>query len=77
MGFSFSSFEEGAQMAFRRIEELVRETGIPAFKTLGIKEEDLEEISKKSAANGSSIHNPRPMKAEDYRAVLKDLLGRT
>ena len=76
MGFSFSSFEEGAQMAFRRIEELVRETGLPAFKTLGIKEEDLEKISKKSAANGSSIHNPRPMKAEDYRAVLKDLLGR-
>lgn len=75
MGFSFSSTEEGARTACRRVEELIRETGLPAFRTLGVKEENLEEISEKSANNGSNLHNPRPMKAEDYMTVLKKLLG--
>lgn len=67
MGFSG---DNAAAMAVDWIKNLNREIGIPEFKDLGIRMEDLEIIAEKSAINISTDSNPRPMEKEDYLMVL-------
>lgn len=74
MGFQFSTLREGAILAVDRVKELVQESGLPAFSSLGVQEADFQELAEKSERNGSNIDNPRPMTAEDYVAVLKRLI---
>ena len=73
MGLTFSDERRGAELAVERVKELVAETGLPAFSTLGAVESDFRELSEKSEKNGSNIDNPRPMTANDYMEVLKRL----
>ena len=73
MGFHFDNSEEGAELAVKRVKELVRETGLPAFSSLGAKESDFRELAEKSEKNGSNADNPRPMSSDDYIEVLKRL----
>ena len=75
MGLAFGSDEDGARLAVERGKELVRETGLPEFRSLGVREEDLAEIAENSARNGSNADNPRPMGTEDYLEVLRRLMG--
>ena len=75
MGLSFGNEEEGARLAVERVKHLVKETGLPEFRSFGVREEDLEKIAENSARNGSNADNPRPMAAEDYLEVLRRLLG--
>lgn len=74
MGFQFESLREGAELAVSRVKELVRETGLPGFSSFGAEEADFQELAEKSERNGSNKDNPRPMTAEDYKAVLNRLV---
>jgi len=74
MGLNFSSMEEGARMAVLEVKKLAEDVGLPSFSSLGVREEDLEEIANNSFRNGSNPSNPRPMGVEDYMAVLKKLM---
>lgn len=71
MGLRFTTDQEGAEKAVTRVEELAAEVGLPPFSSLGVREEDRERIAEFSAMNGSNASNPRPMKKEDYLALLK------
>jgi len=75
MGLSFSTKEEGAQMATAEVKRMAKDIGLPSFASLGVKMEDLEEIAKNSFRNGSNSSNPRPMSEKDYLTVLKKLMS--
>ncbi|MBN2049021.1 MAG: iron-containing alcohol dehydrogenase [Spirochaetales bacterium] len=75
MGLPFGSEEEGARRAVERVKLLVKETGLPEFRSFGVQDEDLQELAENSARNGSNKDNPRPMTAEDYMTVLKRLMA--
>ncbi len=75
MGLPFGNNEEGAHPAVERVKHLVQETGLPEFRSFGVREDDLREIAENSARNGSNADNPRPMGTEDYLVVLKRLMG--
>ena len=71
MGLSFSSTRDGAELAVERVRQLVSETDLPAFSSLGAREKDFPELAENSVRNGSNIDNPRPMSADDYIRVLE------
>jgi alcohol dehydrogenase len=73
MGLQYKSIEDGAKKAVEAVYNLVVETGLPDFKSFGVKENDFEELARHSVANGSNIDNPRPMAKEDYLYVLRKL----
>ena len=70
MGLSFSSIEEGAKAAVEAVKQLCRDVGLPTFRSLGVGEEQFEQIAEMSARNISTDSNPRPMSKDDYMAVL-------
>ncbi len=74
MELDFGTDEEGAQKAVERVKQLAEEVGLPKFQSLGVKQEDLQELAENSARNGSNKDNPRPMEVEDYLKVLNTLL---
>lgn len=76
MGLSFSSEEEGASKAVKAVKALAEAVELPSFRSLGIKEEDMEELAAKSAKNGSNRDNPRPMEKEDYLLFMRELYGK-
>jgi alcohol dehydrogenase len=53
---------------------MARDVGLPAFRSLGVREKDLQEIAEKSVKNGSNSSNPRPMEISDYMNVLEALM---
>lgn len=62
---------EAAQRAVERVRELLAQVGIPAhLAPLGVREADLSAIVAEALPQNSLKHNPRPMAAEDVRAVL-------
>jgi len=75
MGLEFKSAAEGAEKAVERVKQLAEEVCLPEFRSLGVKEEDLQELAENSARNGSNADNPRPMTADDYLQVLRNLMG--
>ena len=75
MGFSYRNVQSGAQKAVAAVKKLAADIQLPSFKELGIKEVDLDDLARHSAANGSNASNPRPMEEADYRQILKILNG--
>jgi len=75
MGLEFNSAAEGAEKAVERVKQLAEEVSLPEFRSLGVKEKDLQELAENSARNGSNADNPRPMTADDYLQVLRNLMG--
>ncbi len=76
MGISFVSEEEGAFKAVEAVKKLAEDVELPSFRSLGIREGDMEELADNSAKNGSNKDNPRPMNREDYLSFMKDLYKR-
>ncbi|MFZ0725429.1 MAG: iron-containing alcohol dehydrogenase [Desulfobacterales bacterium] len=75
MGLNASSAEGRARVAAAEVKKLATDIRLPDFRDLGVKEADIDELARNSAANGSNPDNPRPMSAEDYRNVLLRLTG--
>ncbi len=73
MGLSHEHPEEGAQKAVETVRQLALDVKLPSFRSLGVKQEDFEELAHNSAINGSNPDNPRPMQKEDYMTVLDTL----
>ena len=71
MGLSFADEAAGAEAAVRAVEQLAMDVRLPAFRTLGVPEADLETIAEMSAKNISTASNPRPMEKADYLHVLE------
>ena len=63
-------------MAVREAQKLAEEVELPSFNSLGIQEEDLEELAVNSVRNGSNRDNPRPMNDRDYLDFMKELLAK-
>lgn len=76
MGITFDTEKEGALKAVEAVTKLARDVELPSFRSLGIREEDMEELAEKSAKNGSNKDNPRPMDKADYLSFIKDLYNR-
>jgi alcohol dehydrogenase len=77
MGIHENTIEEGARKAVQAVHQLARDVNLPSFQSLGVEEEDFEELARNSAINGSSKDNPRPMEKEDYLCVLQRLWDQT
>lgn len=74
MGIPFRETTEGAKAAVEAVKRMARDVGLPAFRSLGVREKDLQEIAEKSVKNGSNSSNPRPMEISDYMNVLEALM---
>ena len=66
--------DEAAGLLIRKIKDLSRSLSIPSFQDLGIPECDFGTIAKKSFENNSNPSNPRSASAEDYLAILREIL---
>ena len=75
MGEVFYTIEEGAMKAVERVKELAVDVGLPSFKSLGVKEEDLEKLADMAAGNISTDSNPREMNKQDYLILFKKALA--
>jgi alcohol dehydrogenase len=73
MDIAFDSEEEGARQAVAAVKSLAADVGIPHFKTLGVDENDYEELALKSELNLSNKSNPRPLTKDDYLVLLNQL----
>ncbi len=71
MGFAFTDAQEGAALAVQAVKDLCRAVGLPDFRSLNVKSEDLGTIAEMSARNISTGSNPRPMTKHDYLEVLR------
>jgi len=71
MGEIFDTMEEGAMKAVERVKKLSVDVGLPSFKSLGVKEEDLEKLADMAAKNISTKSNPREMTKEDYLTLFR------
>ena len=64
------SATETAEAFLARLDRLVEALGLPSFGSFGIARGDHDQIARLAVENGSNPSNPRPMRAEDYLAVL-------
>lgn len=75
MGLSDENVDRAARRAVDAVQKLAVDVHLPAFNTLGVKENDLEELAINSFKNGSNVDNPRPMTQADYLNLFKRLIG--
>ena len=75
MGETFETSQEGAMKAVERVKKLAKEVDLPSFKSLGVKESDLETLADMAARNISTDSNPREMSKEDYLVLFKKALA--
>ena len=73
MGLSFENVEAGARQAVKAVQQLAADVHLPEFGSLGVQQEDFDELALNSFKNGSNIDNPRPMAKEDYLRLFKTL----
>lgn len=77
MGLDFNCVKKGAEKAVEAVENLAQDIKLPLFRSLGVKEEDLEELARLSAMNMSNEDNPRPMGQGEYLEVLRKMYERS
>lgn len=75
LGLSYNNAEEGARQAVAAVQKLAADVHLPEFGSLGVQQEDFEELALNSFKNGSNIDNPRPMSKEDYLNLFRALSG--
>ncbi len=75
MGLTYENVDDGARQAVTAVQQLASDVQLPAFGSLGVQENDLEELAANSFKNGSNIDNPRPMKKNDYLNLFRQLTG--
>jgi alcohol dehydrogenase len=70
-GIKAKTQRDAALRLIARLKTLSRELSVPAFRELGIPEEDLPLIAQKSFANNSNPSNIREVTASDYLNMLR------
>ncbi|MGD2098450.1 MAG: iron-containing alcohol dehydrogenase [Desulfobacterales bacterium] len=75
MGLTYKTIDEGARQAVMAVQQLAADVRLPEFGSLGVQENDLEELAANSFKNGSNIDNPRPMTKDDYLNLFQHLIG--
>jgi len=75
MGLFDENVDKAARRAVDAVQKLAVDVHLPAFSTLGVQENDLEELAINSFKNGSNVDNPRPMSKEDYLSLFKSLIS--
>jgi alcohol dehydrogenase len=75
MGRSDENVDKAARQAVKAVQKLASDVHLPGFNSLGVQENDLEELAVNSFKNGSNIDNPRPMTEEDYLNLFRKLIG--
>lgn len=65
--------DDGARKAVEAVQQLANDVELPGFRTLGVREEDFDELARNAALNGSNADNPRPMDEDDYLCLLQRL----
>jgi alcohol dehydrogenase len=73
MGLTYKNADDGARRAVMAVQQLAKDVRLPQFGSLGVQENDLEELAVNSFKNGSNIDNPRPMAKEDYLELFQRL----
>jgi alcohol dehydrogenase len=73
MGLTYKNADDGARRAVMAVQQLAKDVRLPQFGSLGVQENDLEELAVNSFKNGSNIDNPRPMAKEDYLKLFQRL----
>jgi len=76
MGLSFADTDHGAKEAVTYVRQLAMDVKLPGIRELGLRDEDFEDLARRSVQNGSNGSNPRPMAEEDYLQVLGRLAGK-
>lgn len=66
MGINAEDDKRAAEACIEKIRELSARIGLPGFKALRVKEEDLDILSDMSAKNLSTESNPRPIDKNGY-----------
>jgi alcohol dehydrogenase len=72
-GIEAEDKEEAATWLIDKVRMFSRAFSIPSFKDLGVPEGDFALIARKSFENNSNASNPRPVTAEDYLAILRQV----
>ena len=75
MGRSDENVDKAARQAVKAVQKLASDVHLPEFNSLGVQENDLEELAVNSFKNGSNIDNPRPMTKNDYLNLFQLLTG--
>lgn len=69
------SLEEAADRAIEAVADLKKRIGIPEkLSDVGVKEEDLEELTEKAFLDGCHQSNPRDCTKEDLKALYREVL---
>ena len=68
------STRDAAELSIFRVNQLLDDLKFPGLREIGLKEEDIPQISELANQNVCTADNPRPMRVEDYESILKDAL---
>lgn len=71
MGINECDDKKAAAMSIKKVKVLSSEIGLPELSSLGIKEEDLDTLSKMSAKNISTDSNPCPIDKKGYLELFR------
>ncbi|HAV18511.1 MAG TPA: lactaldehyde reductase [Erysipelotrichaceae bacterium] len=74
-GVDEMSQEEYRQAAIDAVKQLGKDVGIPDYIN-GLKEEDVEQLAKDSAADACAPGNPRDATMDDFRALIRKVMPR-
>lgn len=74
-GVDEMSQEEYRQAAIDAVKQLGKDVGIPDYIN-GLKEEDVEQLAKDSAADACAPGNPRDTTMDDFRALIRKVMPR-
>ena len=74
-GVDEMSQEEYRQAAIDAVKQLGKDVGIPDYIN-GLKEEDVEQLAKDSAADECAPGNPRDATMDDFRALIRKVMPR-
>jgi alcohol dehydrogenase len=75
MGVEHKDDEQAAVLGIEWIRKLSEDIGLPGFKSLGVKEEDLETLAEMSAENISTESNPRKIDKQGYLELFRKAYG--
>lgn len=74
-GVDEMSQEEYRQAAIDAVKQLGKDVGIPDYIN-GLKEEDVEQLAKDSAADACAPGNPRDATMDDFRTLIRKVMPR-